>query len=361
MTLLDELGEELEEEGDDEQTDVHAVNIGIGSHDDLVVTQGVQTFLDVEGCLQQVELLVLIDHLLGEAERVEGLAAQGEDGLRVDVAALGDASAGRVALGDEDARLFLLVVLDIGEMNATVAQLTIVQVSLLGTLAGQFRHTCHRLALALALLDLVLNDLSHILVDMQVVVHLLLDEVAHIFINSVTIGSHHGRAQLDLGLTLEDGFLDVDGYGGHDARTDVAILVFAKELLDGLGNMLLEGTLVGSSLGGVLAVDEGVVFLAILVGMGEGYLDIVAFEVDNGIEGVIGHAVFQQVLQSVTRENAPPVVHDGKSGIQIGVVAQHVLHNVVMKPIVLEELGIVVGLEVDIGTAFVVRLFRHVT
>ena len=41
MTFLNELGEELEEEGDDEQADVHTVYIGIGSHNDLIVSQGV--------------------------------------------------------------------------------------------------------------------------------------------------------------------------------------------------------------------------------------------------------------------------------------------------------------------------------
>ena len=68
MALLDEVGEELEEEGDDEQTDVHTVDIGIGSHDDLVVAQVIKSFFDVERRLQQVELLVLIYHLLGESE-----------------------------------------------------------------------------------------------------------------------------------------------------------------------------------------------------------------------------------------------------------------------------------------------------
>ena len=197
--------------------------------------------------------------------------------------------------------------------------------------------------------------------DMQVVVHLLLDEVAHILIDGVAIRSHQCRAQLDFRLTLKDGFLHVDGNSSHDTRTDIAILVFAKELLDGLGNMLFESTLMRTTLRGVLTIDKGIVFFTILVGMGEGYLNILALQVDNGIEGVIGHAVFQQVLQSVAREDAATVVHDGKSCVQVGVVAQHVFHDVVLEPIVLEELGIIVGLEIDIGTILVLRVFRHVT
>ena len=102
MPFLDEFRVELQEKGDEQQADVHTVDIGIGGDNDLVVTQVVESVLNVEGRLQQVELLVLIHHLLGQSERVERFAAQREHGLRVDVAALGDAAAGRVALGDED-------------------------------------------------------------------------------------------------------------------------------------------------------------------------------------------------------------------------------------------------------------------
>ena len=65
MSLLDEVGEELQEERNDEQADVHAVDIGIGSHDHLVIAQCVESVLDVKGCLQEVELLVFVDHLFG--------------------------------------------------------------------------------------------------------------------------------------------------------------------------------------------------------------------------------------------------------------------------------------------------------
>ena len=71
MSLLDKVGEELKEECDDEQTDVHTVNIGIGSHDNLVVAQGVETILYIEGCLKEVEFLVLVYYLLGKSEAVE--------------------------------------------------------------------------------------------------------------------------------------------------------------------------------------------------------------------------------------------------------------------------------------------------
>jgi len=76
MSFLDQLGIELKEKRDDEQSDVHAVDIGIGSHDNLVVAQVVESLLDIEGGLKQVKLLVLIDHLLRQSEAVERFAAQ---------------------------------------------------------------------------------------------------------------------------------------------------------------------------------------------------------------------------------------------------------------------------------------------
>ena len=50
--------------------------------------------------------------------------------------------------------------------------------------------------------------------------------------------------------------------------------------------MLLESRLVCAALCRVLAVDERVVFLAILVGVGEGYLYVLALDMDDGIEGL---------------------------------------------------------------------------
>ena len=38
VTLLNQFGEELQEEGNDEQADMHTVDIGISSHNHLVIT-----------------------------------------------------------------------------------------------------------------------------------------------------------------------------------------------------------------------------------------------------------------------------------------------------------------------------------
>jgi hypothetical protein len=73
---------------------VHAVDVGVGRDDDPVVAQAVEAVLDVECGLEEVEFLVLVDDLLGEAVGVERLALEGEDGLGLDVARGGEGAGG---------------------------------------------------------------------------------------------------------------------------------------------------------------------------------------------------------------------------------------------------------------------------
>ena len=240
-------------------------------------------------------------------------------------------------------------------MDAAVAQLAVVQIGLLGTLARQLGDASHRLSLALTLLDLALQHLSHVFMDVKIVVHLFLQKIAHILVDGLAaIGSHRGTAELDLRLTLEDGFLDIDGYSCHQAVANVAILVLTEEFLDGLGNVLLEGALMSSALRGVLTVDKGIVLLAILVGVGESHLDVLALHVDDVVETVIGHVVGKKILQTVAAQDATTIVHDGKARIEIGVVAKHRLHDVIVEAVVLEES--VVGLEKDVGSVLILGL-----
>ena len=143
------------------------------------------------------------------------------------------------------------------------------------------------------------------------------------------------------------GFLHIDGNGCDDARTDVAVfVVLAIELLDGAGNMLFEGTLMGTALNGVLAIHKGVVFLAILlVGVREGNFDVVAFQVDNLIQGCGIHRVLQEVFQTIAAHDATAIVVYLQTCVQVGVVAQHVADKLVLELVVEEER--VVGCERD--------------
>ena len=75
VTQADDVGEELQEEGCQQQADVHTVDIGIGSDDDLSVAQVVHILLNVKRRLKKVELLILVYHLLGESVTVKRLTS----------------------------------------------------------------------------------------------------------------------------------------------------------------------------------------------------------------------------------------------------------------------------------------------
>ena len=86
--------------------------------------------------------------------------------------------------------------------------------------------------------------------------------------------------------------------------------------------MLLQSTLVSTSLGGMLTVYKGIVFLAILIGMRESDFNVLPFQVDNIIQAFGSHVVFQQILQAMTGKNTLTIVDEGQSGIQISIVTK---------------------------------------
>ena len=172
-------------------------------------------------------------------------------------------------------------------------------------------------------------------------------------------GGHGERAELDLGLTLKERFNHSDGDGCHKAVANVLhVVALAEVFLDGAGDVFLEGTLVRTALGRVLSVDEGIVFFAILRGMGEGDVNAVAREVHHGIEAGCRHVVVEEVFQTVTAHDAPSVVEYGEARVEVGVVAQHVLHELAVELVVLEEFGI--GFEVDVGAVFLLCVGLYV-
>ena len=234
------------------------------------------------------------------------------------------------------------------------------QIGLFGSFTGQLRHSGHGLALFLALLDFLQHHLGRVGRLVQIVVHLGLYEVAHVFVYAhPAVRFHRERAELDFRLALEHGFLDVYGYCRYQSVSDVAVLkVLAVELLYRLGYVLFERALVCASLCGVLSVDERVVLITILSGVREGNLYVLAFEVYDGVYAVVGHRVVEQVFESVAAQYPPAVVHDGQSGVQVCVVAEHCLHYVVVERVVDEQR--VVRFEVYVRAVLVLGVFRGV-
>ena len=61
----------------------------------------------------------------------------------------------------------------------------------------------------------------------------------------------------------------------------------------------------------------------------------------------------------MTGKDATVVIHDGESGVQIGIVTEHVLDDIILELIIQEQR--VVGLEEDIGTVLVLSVLSDVT
>ena len=77
---------------------------------------------------------------------------------------------------------------------------------------------------------------------------------------------------------------------------------------------------VRAALRGVLAVDEGLVFLAVVVAVGDGDLDVLAFEVDDRVERLAAEFLRQQILQAVLRVELLAVEGEREPAIEVGVV-----------------------------------------
>ena len=88
---------------------------------------------------------------------------------------------------------------------------------------------------------------------------------------------------------------------------------------------------------GVLSVDEGIVFLAVLFGMRKGDFDVFAFEMNDRVERVVVHAVGEEVAQAGARQDSPAVEHDCQARVEVSVVAEHDLDELAAKSVVLEE------------------------
>ena len=92
-----------------------------------------------------------------------------------------------------------------------------------------------------------------------------------------------------------------------------------------------------AALSGVLTVDEGVVFLAALVGVGYGHLYVIPLKMNRRIERIGGHVVAQQIEQTVTRDVALAVENDGEAGIEESIVLDQRNDELIAVSIVAED------------------------
>ena len=181
-----------------------------------------------EKYLGEGDTVLLIDDFLGESEGVLGFSAQREDGLRIDVAALGDGAGCGESLGDEDgaevAEVFVGVFggedgFGVGEMDAAVAQFWVVEVVLLGPFACNLGDALDGFPLPLGVLYLLEHHLGDSGVFVQVVVEFVGYEVVDKFVDgdAAFLRRDVARTEFGFGLALEDGFFDIDSDGSDDA------------------------------------------------------------------------------------------------------------------------------------------------
>ena len=272
VALLDELGHLPVEEGEEKGADVGAVHVGVGHEDDLVVAE----FLEVEGSLgipgadagadggdEGADLLVLEDLVEAGLLHVDELAADGEDGLELPVAALLGGAACGVTLDDVEFGVGGVAVGAIGELAGEAAA---GEGGLADGLAG--------LACGLAGTSGVEGLVEDALRDVRVVV-----EVVHQGL--VGRGADHGLDlggdELDLGLGLELGVGVLDGDDGGEALADVVAgdlgvlvlqqVVGLRILVDGARDGAAEAGQVGAAVGVVdgVGVAEDLVVEAVVV------------------------------------------------------------------------------------------------
>src|ERR1035441_8365540 len=127
-------------------------------------------------------------------------------------------------------------------------------------------------------------------------------------------------------------------------RLEVALVEVAQRVDD----RLAESLEVGAPHRRVLAVDEREVLLAVVRSVGHRDLDVLALEVDDGIERLAGEVLLEEVLQPVLRPEGLSVQGEREPAVQERVVPEHVLDELRPEPQVrAEELR--VGHELDHG------------
>ena len=145
-------------------------------------------------------------------------------------------------------------------------------------------------------------------------------------------------AQFCLGLRLEDRLLHADHDGGINRLADVGrIEVFLEMIADRFDQRLAEGGQVGAAHGRVLAIDEGPVFLAVMVAVGERDLDVIALEMDDGVERFAAQLLGQEVLQAVLRAERFAVEREREPAIEERIVPKHVFDELGAELEVLSE------------------------
>ena len=299
MITLNQVREELEEKGNQQETDMHSIDIGIRSNDNLIITKSFQAVFNIECGLQKIELFILIHNLLRQTITIQRFSSETEDRLEIRVAAFRDRTTGRISLGNEDATFLYPVALSVIQVDAAIAEFLIVEVRFLGSLPGKFRNAGNRFAFFLRILDFTQKDIGCFKILMEIIIEFFLNKVVDELRDRRTIRPHILRAKLRLRLTFKHRFFDFDTDSRNDTGTYIGIFkAFVEVFLDDTTHSFLESREVRTALRCELTIDKRVIFLAVLVAMGDDDLNVFAFQMDNRIERLGSHVLIQEVFQS---------------------------------------------------------------
>jgi hypothetical protein len=87
----------------------------------------------------------------------------------------------------------------------------------------------------------------------------------------------------------------------------------------------------------VLAIDEGPVFLAVVIAVGERDLDIIALEMDDGVERLAAKFLGQEILQAVLGAEGFAVERESEPAVEERLLPEHVLDELASEFEVLAE------------------------
>ena len=137
-------------------------------------------------------------------------------------------------------------------------------------------------------------------------------------------GFHMLGSQFGFGLRFKDRILHLDAEGSNQRCPDIiGIKILFVKLPDGLHQRFAECSLVGSTLGGMLAIDKGIILFTIHLTMGESKFKIAVFQVDDRIKDRGINIAVQQVEQPILRMEPFTVENDGQSVVQKDIVPEH--------------------------------------
>src|SRR3989441_538842 len=302
VARLDHRVHVAEEEREEQRPDGGAVHVGVGHQDDLVVAQlrevaVVRADAGAHGRDEQPDFVVGQDLVVARLLRVDDLAAQGQHGLRLAVAALLGRAAGRVALDQEQLAVLRVPLRAVGQLGGQALVVTPALARQLPGLAGGFS----RLSGAHALVDDLARGRRVFLEGLgQLLVHDLLHQPLEV-----------GVAELGLRLALELRFGQPHGddraealadvVAGHPALEGLEVAVLLRVRRELARERRAEAREVRAALARVDVVGEGehALLVAVVVLQRDLDLDVALLALEEHHLGVDGRLVLVQVLDEL--------------------------------------------------------------